>query len=744
MTAYGALRLTQPDPATSPAGAVERQEAHGTRWLWLDDAARILGRNEGTLRRKAAEVWFPRQLARMAERANGQKAWQVSELADPALAERAAPVPAPAERPKLTDAQEAAVNRKARLLQGWWEAVKAGASIGLTERQVTARYVETARRNGDRVSRERLFEWQGLWRRRGGALGLLDGRWKAADDAAAPPDEQAATFEETLKRLWLSERRRSIRQCLTAACEAAGLEETDALYKRAQRVLKAIPRATAVLLRDGDTAFTNLVEPYIERDYTLIDANQLWCSDHHRFNVQVEMVDPRTGEVYHDRPWLHAWQDMRSRRIMGYCVFAGDPNAALIARTFCGAVDRFGCPAKVYLDNGKDFDSRVFTGMSKLERRRLAADRRAGRKPSLDDAQRVALGGTLSMLDVQVKHAWKDHGQSKPIERWFKTVDIQFSKRFETYTGRDTADKPEDLGRMLLAGKAPTLAAFAEAFDGYVAEFNASPHTGDGVDGQTPDAAWAVNLRARRTIPSETLEWARLTRVTVTVRRKGVVQLPGLDVRYGRGERALVDRIGQKVVVAYDPDDLNRAFACDASDGRPLARIEPVLRLSPDADQAELKDKVREKRQLKRLAKAYAAARPKMGLDAVELHRRAAAKKVSAERERQVMTGTDPLAVAADAPISLAPSPLAGHATQIRQVLGRASTMALRPEGDGGDDGDAPDRHEHDPLPIDDFIRSAAGRDDEAADDQLDDVDLLGLINAPPESDDEFREDGGR
>ena len=45
--------------------ALERIEAKGTRWLWIDDAARLLEISEGHLSRKCKDELFARQLARL-------------------------------------------------------------------------------------------------------------------------------------------------------------------------------------------------------------------------------------------------------------------------------------------------------------------------------------------------------------------------------------------------------------------------------------------------------------------------------------------------------------------------------------------------------------------------------------------------------------------------------------------------------------------------------------------------------
>lgn len=626
---------------SSTALKLVTEEAHGTRWLWLDDAARLLGCNEGTLRRRCGAELHARQLARTAKRTNGQTAWQICELADPRLS---AAAPAAANQDldlsSFSDAQRAEFSRRLRLLTGWRDALAAARTLGLTDRVATERYVAQQAAAGTTIHRATLYRWSAAWAKAKGPAGLIDPRWSGAPAEADTCDDR---FASTLKRLYLSQNRLSIQSCTVAACQDAGIEYSAATYKAAQRLLRAIPRETIVYHREGKAAYTDKIQTHIDRNYELIDANQVWCADHHRFDAWVSVIDPTTGELKHVRPWLHAWQDLRSRRIVGHAVFAHDPNAGVIVRVLTDAIRGCYAPAKVYLDNGKDFDSRLVTGVTKRQRR-------GGVKPALTAGERAAVGGVCSMLGIGVKHAWDYHGQSKPIERWFRTVADQFSKRWPTYCGNSPDTRPDDVQRKIDGGQAPTLEEFAEAFAAYVRdECNAHVHLGDGMHGQTPDQVWAERLASRVTVPADLLDFVRLTRVKVTVRQKAVVVIPGYDVRYGRGERELIDRIGQEVVIAYDPQSVGTAFLCDPDTGRALCRLSPRDRLSPDATAQDLREATAEKRRLEKRARDYHEARPRLGLDVVELSRLAAAKRAAATRqpEQALATGTH------DAPLRL-------------------------------------------------------------------------------------------
>ena len=52
------------------------------------------------------------------------------------------------------------------------------------------------------------------------------------------------------------------------------------------------------------------------------------------------------------RPWLTAWQDVRSRKIVAWAIYSHAPNSDPILSTFRQAVLQQGAPVSVIIDNG--------------------------------------------------------------------------------------------------------------------------------------------------------------------------------------------------------------------------------------------------------------------------------------------------------------------------------------------------------------------------------------------------------
>ncbi len=139
-----------------------------------------------------------------------------------------------------------------------------------------------------------------------------------------------------------------------------------------------------------------------------VAAGQIFVGDHHMFNCWVW----NRGRWV--RPWITAWGDFRSRAIVGFYITEA-PNQTTIMRAFKRAIEIYGPPDSVKIDNGKDYDSEMWTGITKAKRRAL-------KKGYLDE---MLVAGIYAMMDIGVSFAIPYHPQSKPVERFFDTMDRQ-------------------------------------------------------------------------------------------------------------------------------------------------------------------------------------------------------------------------------------------------------------------------------------------------------------------------------
>jgi transposase InsO family protein len=378
-----------------------------------------------------------------------------------------------------------------------------------------------------------------------------------------------------------------------------------------------------VLHREGLAAYEAKCAPYIERDPDSIEPGQAWVGDHHQFNCWVRY---RNTWV---RPWITAWEDMRSRMIVGRTISAG-PNQTTILTAMRQGIDRCGPPDSVKIDNGKDYDSEAWTGTTKVRRRATA-------KGCIDE-QFVA--GIYAMMDIAISFAQPYHPQSKPIERWFDTLDCQFTKTIPTYCGKDSDRKPEYLADMLKSDKALaeaySMVDFTELVDRYIEVYNNTAHTGAGMEGRSPAQVMATR-QSRRVLKTGVADllmqvWSK----ELTIGKNGIC-FKGL--RYGQYCHELLWNQGKKVRVSYNPDDVSRISVYDATNLQFICCAEQnqLVGYGPVGEE-HLREGMRRKGQVLRVAKQYRKTQRDAFADLPTLAIRAQQEAQQAEAEETVAT----------------------------------------------------------------------------------------------------------
>jgi transposase InsO family protein len=651
--------MSSPLAEAVPAALPSPAPAGGRGWLGMAEAARRSGRSVGHLTRQCRSAWLAKGLARQAKRGPGKPVWEVHETADPALAPVKFPEQIGQDLTHLSDRQRALVDLRKTILVKWEESCAAAVKLGFGRDSGTGQFLQRLYlgeilddRRSVKLCRATLYGWMERYRQ-GGPAALADGRAggqpAAGDDAAGSPAAPAADpFMECVRTLYLTPRKPTLAFCFKYACIEAERQPgwTVRGYKACQRMIGRIPGQVLVRMRDGEKAFVDRCEPAIKRDYTALATNEVWCGDHHRLDVIAVVPDGKGGTKY-ERPWLTAWQDLRSRKIVGWTLYAGhDPNAEEILTAFTAAARGCGLPDQVMVDNGKDYDAKSLHGRTKRQRRRKEEG----------DLQI----GAFRLLAVGTMNVWPYHGQSKPIERFFGSAADRFARLFETYCGGSTADKPHDeisgqyLARQVGAGKAPTVEELRRAFGEWLlADYHHLPHLGDGMLGRTPEQVYQECGGIRRAIEPKRLTFACMPRVgPVKVGKQGVTYK---GMHFG-GFDAEVQRLwGKRVYLSIDTADLSRVLVLDL-DGSLLCEAKGNLTLPVRAGDQELREAIRTKKQLRKLRQQYAQQRPRMPLDVQQLVADVAATKAAAAAGKG---GGDepppmPIRAAVDRPLKLA------------------------------------------------------------------------------------------
>jgi transposase InsO family protein len=306
-----------------------------------------------------------------------------------------------------------------------------------------------------------------------------------------------------------------------------------------------IPLSVKTFYRMGEKAYHDRFDPYIPRDYTLFQPMEWVVADHKTFDF-IGRVDDRRLRFY-----LTLVMDMRSRKILGWHIDQA-PNTLTILRAICMMVDSCGTPLNMLVDNGKDFRSHWLVGDTWKERR-MKLD-----KESCDLTE-----GILGDIGCKAHFCNPYRGQSKPVERLFRTIIELFEKRQSTYAGSNTADRPDETklywgnfqGREQLPLEYfPTLEIVRQKFAEFVAWYNAEwEHSGQGMDGKTPDQVFAENAVPRRDIPENIRKYI-FTRREIRTPDKNGVTIDGIQYY----NEKIVQYIGQQVEVRRDINNIGR------------------------------------------------------------------------------------------------------------------------------------------------------------------------------------------
>jgi len=332
----------------------------GAAWIDAKKAALRMGVTERAVRALCAEQWQGRGLARFERPAAGGKAsWLIHQDADPRLAKIKWPEQMVADTRGLREGQHASLYQRIAVYHEWENACGEAVRSGQTVEQATASFL--ARLPADRgitITKATLYRWRAAYRS-GGAELLKDGRWDKAGKAANDDPMLAEAA-----RLFLSDNRLKALLCWELAAKKAREQGWTvwSYRKTALHLRETLPEADRIRRRFGKNAFTDQAEAYIEGDYSTLASNGLWNADHHLCDVMCkigERLNKATGEMVpvHGRPWLTAWQDCASRRIVGHAIRAADPDTDVILLTLRRGILEAGVPEAAKVDCGKDFDS---------------------------------------------------------------------------------------------------------------------------------------------------------------------------------------------------------------------------------------------------------------------------------------------------------------------------------------------------------------------------------------------------
>lgn len=214
------------------------------------------------------------------------------------------------------------------------------------------------------------------------------------------------------------------------------------------------------LMRDGEKAYHDKVEAYIERDISKLEVGDVLIADGHVINFQV--INPFTGKP--TRATLVGFLDWKSTALVGYEIMMTE-NTQCIASALRNAIINLGMiPKIVYQDNGRAFRAKYFQSCNFEEE---------------------GFNGVYENLEIKSVFAKPYNARAKVIERFFLEFQEEFEKLMPSYTGTSIENKPawmkrgekfhRELHLKTTGGKIPTVQEAIKLINCWIEYHNSKP-----------------------------------------------------------------------------------------------------------------------------------------------------------------------------------------------------------------------------------------------------------------------------
>ncbi len=321
-----------------------------------------------------------------------------------------------------------------------------------------AAYPDLYKELGD-LSWKTIEGWKNkLKKNDGNILPLADRRGKKKGKRSVSPEQAAIILAIVRQPKGKSRPKSEIIRISREIMYQKGLDTlSDATYRRFLNDWITVNYDEWIWWREGDKGLNDKCLFWTERDYDRIEVGDILVADGHVLNFRI--MNPWTGKD--QRMMLVLFFDMKSSMPLGWEIMPTE-NTQSISVALRRAILRLGkMPKIVYLDNGRAFKGKYFTKV---------------------DFDQTELPGLYERFGIQLIVAKPYHGQSKTIERFFKTFG-ELERMSPSFIGTAIDTKPAHLNRgeklhrrineKITQGHIPTLLdshrAIATWFDMYAA-----------------------------------------------------------------------------------------------------------------------------------------------------------------------------------------------------------------------------------------------------------------------------------
>jgi transposase InsO family protein len=250
--------------------------------------------------------------------------------------------------------------------------------------------------------------------------------------------------------------------------EIVGQENFPSVHAFLRRLESEVAPALIEYARKGQKKWYDKNGINIERDYSQVPVGRVWVGDTHTWDVFVRVgKDPVPSTVY-----ITLMLDMASQFPMGWHIHVSAPSAENAMRALKHGVEQHGIPEECYIDNGREYKNKDFSGITH------------GCAIRFDEQ---ATQSVAAILGIRMRFALPYNARAKIIERNFREIKDKFSRFWQTFKGGSVAEKPERLKATLKRGDIPTLEDFTQAANQFLSEtfpqFQHKGHFGNGAGG---------------------------------------------------------------------------------------------------------------------------------------------------------------------------------------------------------------------------------------------------------------------
>lgn len=495
---------------------------------------------------------------------------------------------------RASDKRRHKAQRRALLLSGIADRVQSGSSLNQAITDVRRTDGAPAR------SRSTLLDWWGRckgFERNQWPVLLMDDRKQK--EAAARGHEEALAW---IRNDYLRAERPTVAECVRRCRDRAAEHRPDWLplpsLRTIQRHIDAIPADVRTLAREGKEK-AERIGRQVKRSVSHMHVMDEWNADGHRVDVNVTLPNGKVG-----RPHLLAVQDVASGMIVGHHV-ATSENTDGIRLSFVDAINQFGIPRRVRLDNGRGYASKTISG---------GASNRSRWKKSLEGTQdgEEEIKGIFALLGAEARFVTPYRGQAKPIERAFADLRDRITADDRCRgccTGNNPLDKPHNYG----SGAVPW-DEFLKVVADAIQRHNAEPgRVGRDCRGRSFEQAFSEGYR-------------NITQVFVPREKLRVILLPSREAKVSKWSRvklygneyfspALSGLQGSRVILRFDSESLHHGVYVYELSGEYVCRTEPPLVIGfNDAAQAEIVARVHknEAKRKRALLREYTEGAPEL------------------------------------------------------------------------------------------------------------------------------------